>query len=361
MPNESNLVNTHQDDLLNINSKDSIKVSNNDSTHYSTGIYFQGAFGHYIKNRISLFHALTYYSQENSHIKGGFRAFDLPYSMIQPALRHHFSAHDPSKTDDVNKQYQYYLNANIPLKHGWNISSAVHFLSSHISHTGYHYDFGTPPKPWSPVRVNENSSSASTYFVGSYLIGKSIGGLKISFVNTFSNISNVKRYQNNLSFQYYPLGNNRLILGCDGYFLKNLDTALTRFAFNGNLTVRPFKTFSITAGYLVNTKDYEQQNQSNNVIEGNGYLINNSSDKTHSRFSLTGNVEIGKHLDVFVAYSYEVKSAIYPASTAIAETQGPGQNQTTTTGTNTEIPYFYNNIFFGITFKNFSKTNSHKN
>ena len=69
-----------------------------DSTIYKTGNYFQINLGHYIKNRISLFHAFTYFKQETQH-------------------RNHFQGPPPLndslyENDNTNTQLQYYFRAN---------------------------------------------------------------------------------------------------------------------------------------------------------------------------------------------------------------------------------------------------------
>ena len=51
--------------------------------------------------------------------------------------------------------------------------------------------------------------------------------------------------------------------------------------------------------YLVNTK--------NNIIEDNGYLVNNSGDLTTSRYSALVNVTLSKHLSLYCLYQLENK------------------------------------------------------
>ena len=63
--------------------------------------------------------------------------------------------------------------------------------------------------------------------------------------------------------------------------------------------VQPINQISLKLSYLSNTK--------NNVIEENGYLVNNSADLTKSRYSVLVNFNISKKVALYGLYQLEYK------------------------------------------------------
>ena len=63
--------------------------------------------------------------------------------------------------------------------------------------------------------------------------------------------------------------------------------------------LEPLNGLSIKASYLANNND--------NIIEMNGYLVNNSADLTTSRWSVLVNGTINKHLSIYSLYQSEQK------------------------------------------------------
>ena len=355
-PSSSYLENPHLEQLNNIRNNDSITVNKTDSIHYSTAKYFQVALGHYVKNRIYLFHAFTYFNQESSHYNHGFKTFDLHDPPPFPVnSTNHFSAPIINNNDDITNQYQYYLGANIPLKKNWSISPAVHYISSNILHKTENTVFGTiighppmgPPTvlevPFNPKLLSSQSTSHSSYFVEAFTLSKYISNLSLALGNTFSNINNTKRVQSTLSISYAPFGNNQLVIGCDAHYVYTIDSAEGRAAISPYITFMPTSKISFTLNYLVDFNDKQKDDTNNNIIEGNGLFINNSSDKTLSRLSIIGNIPAGKHLDFFAIYTYENNLTTLPV---------PADKRTNLPVT---LNSYYNSFFIGIRIKNFNK------
>ena len=63
--------------------------------------------------------------------------------------------------------------------------------------------------------------------------------------------------------------------------------------------MQPINQFSLKLSYLNNTKS--------NVIEENGYLVNNSADLTKSRYSILANFNISKKVALYGLYQLEYK------------------------------------------------------
>lgn len=234
------------------------------SNYFNPAIYFQVGFGHYIKNRVLLFHAVTYFNQDE------FRGKTI--------------------------QFQYYLKAGIPIKNNWSLSPSIHWINKNYTPNILQpppQGMGPRPKPRQP------SSTKTNYFVGSLEIKKCISRFDIALGTTFSTIDTANQYIHSLSVNYYPFGNNRLSLGGTCFLhtesnYSDLNSGTSLF-----LTVRPIKQLSITGSYLYN--------QSENIIETNGYVVNNSMDFTPSRYSVLANYSFGKHVSLYGLYQFENK------------------------------------------------------
>ena len=71
------------------------------------------------------------------------------------------------------------------------------------------------------------------------------------------------------------------------------------YSYEPFLYFEPFSKLSVKLSYLANQKD--------NIVEENGYLINNSIDFTKSRFSVLLNGTVSRHLTVYGLYQSEQK------------------------------------------------------
>lgn len=239
------------------------------SNYFNSPIYFQIGFNHYIKNKVSLFHALSYFNQQTFIDRIG--------------------------------QTQYYLKMNIPTKTGWLISPAVHWVN--IKTSNLMLGPGTPqqqhpPRPGSPPQ-QQTISNFANYFVGSLTIQKTIRKTVLALGTTVSNINSKTQFLHSGFVSYSVFGNSKLVVGCTGIFhtsdsYSTMNTSLSPFIY-----VQPINQFSLKLSYLNNTK--------NNVIEENGYLVNNSRDLTKSRWSILANFNISKKVALYGLYQLEYK------------------------------------------------------
>ena len=259
------------------------KAKPSEPNYFNAPTYLQFGLNHYIKNRISLFHALTYFTQQTF----------------------------------VNqvKQYQYYIKATIPLKNNFSISPSFQYISLNVSsdYTKTTTDTlwppgvpphsipppGAPPFKTTTSTVSSNSNKQSNYYVGSFAIQKIIEKFTLGVGMTISNMNDVTQYINSGFLSYHVLGNSKLVLGCTGYSHTIDNYKTTYFSASPFIYLQPINRLSLKMSYLVNTK--------NNIIEDNGYLVNNSGDLTTSRYSALVNVTLSKHLSLYGLYQLENK------------------------------------------------------
>jgi hypothetical protein len=67
--------------------------------------------------------------------------------------------------------------------------------------------------------------------------------------------------------------------------------------------LQPAKSISVKLGYLTNA--------GNNIIEDNGYFINNSPDLTKSRFGTLANFQLINSVSLYGLYQLEFKEESY--------------------------------------------------
>jgi hypothetical protein len=139
----------------------------------------------------------------------------------------------------------------------------------------------------------------ANYFVGSLSISKTIKKWQISIVNSISNINNETQIQHGAILSYYVFGNSKIILGCTGIAHTTDSYSTTYMAVSPFLIARAGKRITLSANYL--------NNAGTNVAEANGYILNNSTDLTTSRWTVIADINLGKHVDLYGLYQYEYK------------------------------------------------------
>jgi len=242
------------------------------SDYYNPASYFQLGLEHSIKKRVSLYHAATYFSQQN----------------FVGTLR----------------QMQYYLKAAVPIKNNWLISPSFHYININfvsqivVQNPPIIGPFGYPIMVYPPAKT-ETTTTNSNYFVGSLTIQKIIKRFTLSISSTVSNISNQTEYINSGALYYSVLGNSRIVLGCTGYLHTINNYATTYVSVAPFIYVQPAKSISVKLSYL--------SNAGNNIIEDNGYFINNSPDLTKSRVGALASFSITRNVSLYGLYQIEFK------------------------------------------------------
>ncbi|MBC7864980.1 MAG: hypothetical protein IAF38_18545, partial [Bacteroidia bacterium] len=243
---------------------------------FETGKYFHAGLSHYVANRFSLFHAVTYFGQ-------GFT--------------------DGKALSGQSTQFQYFLRATIPLKKNWQIAPAFHVIHKSVL---LHLPIppppqpppGQPPPPKMPT--HKDTTTKDNYFVGSFIIKKSIPQFNFGFSSTVSSVFGATQFQHGLSVSFLPVKAKWFIIGSNAFIHSENSYATNYFGATPFLCLKPFKAFSLTTSYLLNTGG-------KNIVEEDGYIVNNSSDLTTSRLSFTASVTVSKQLDLYALYAYENK------------------------------------------------------
>ncbi len=253
-----------------------VKLSDS-SAKFSPAVYMQLAGQHYINKRFSLFHALTYYGQNEYRQK------------IQ--------------------QYQYYLSSNIPLRHRLLLSPAVHVLYNNLSVLQLSTTTSvsmTPAKPGKPsqqvVTVSTNTAYVprqTSAIAGALTLTQKLTYGDVSFGVTACVFDTANQYQVQAGLTVYPFGNRKLALGALVYHHTETDYK------QSNLAVAPCIS-SLIHGKLLLSASW-LGNRGGNVVESNAYLINNSIDVSLSRFNGMIEYSLLRHLSVYAVYSYDTR------------------------------------------------------
>ena len=228
--------------------------------YFDAPVYLQLGLKHYIKNKFSVFHALTYYYQRATY--------------------------------DTVSQIQYYLKATIPIKQNILISPSIHYLMTAVT---------------KEIVVNQtelaNKHNTTHNLVGSLTIQKTIQKTVIGLGTTVSNINKITQYIHSGLLSYSIFGNSKLVLGCTGY-VHTIDNYKTSYvALAPFVYIQPIKRLSLKLSLFTNPNV--------NIIEDNGYFVNNSPNITQSRYSTLLNFSLNKYVDVYGVYQLEFKH--YPA------------------------------------------------
>jgi len=242
-----------------------VDSSNTDDYFFNPATYFQVGIKHHPKNKFSLFHAATLFNQESYAGK------------VQ--------------------QLQYFLESAIPLKSNWLISPSIHLVRLKFStEIEIQPTFGQA----NPQRVQTQTfSSTSNYFIGSFSVRKSIRKFDFSGGTTYSNISSANQYNHFGGMSFHVFGNSKLVFGLTGYLHTNDDYTSTYNSYAPFLYLQVTKFASVKLSALFN--------QGNNIIEGNGYLVNNSLDLTKERYNVLVNLRMSKTISWYGMYQLESK------------------------------------------------------
>ncbi len=256
------------------------KVKNHNPNYFKPPTYFQIGLNHYVNNRLSLFHAATYFNQQTFLGK--------------------------------TTQIQYFLKAGVPVKNNWLISPTIHVVNTKnifqsVTTTTMYAPYpgggapppGSPPPPVVTKTTSTNETKNATYFVGSLAAQKIIRKFTFGVGASVSNIADKTQYINNAFVSYAVLGNSKLVLGCGGYIHTKDSYKISYAALTPFIYIQPIKRLSLKLSYLMNS--------GTNIIEDNGYLVNNSADLTTTRYSALMNFNINKRLSLFGLYQLEYK------------------------------------------------------
>ncbi len=241
---------------------------------FNPATYIQLAGQHFIRNRFSLYHALTYYGQ------GEYR--------------------------QKIRQYQYYISANIPLRHRLLLSPAVHVLYNDLSVRQINT---TVTVKWPPSQQQQpvvTVSTNTTYvpkqtraIAGALTLTRKWTYFDASFGVTACAFDTAKQYQAQTAITIYPFANRKLALGASLYHHTETGYKQSALAFAPYISSLVHRKLLVSVSWL--------RNRGGNITESNAYLINNSIDVSVSRFNAMADYAVLDHISVYAVYSYETR------------------------------------------------------
>lgn len=227
-------------------------VNSEGTAFFQNATYIQLGLKHSLKNRFSLFHAATYYSQK-------------------------------SNIGDV-KQTQYYLQGTVPLKNQWTLQPAIHLINTKYSNASV------------PVQNETNDNS----FLASFSLSKRIKKTEITAGTTYTDNPQLSQNTYFGRIAYAPLGNSKFILGYTHYVHSSASNSVQNNSKAPYLYFEPTTKTSLKVSYF--------DNENSNIAEDNGYLVNNAYHLTKNRLALLLDYDISKSLTVYGMYQYEQKT-----------------------------------------------------
>jgi len=244
--------------------------------------YAQLGLEHYIGNRLSLFHAFKYSTQ-------------VSYIVALPNAK---DSTAPKKNYSQLMEYEYYLKATIPFANKWVVSPAVHWLGVESNDTSIHPPLPPPPHPpkgYRPIPGSKyDSTFFSNYWVASVSAEKRMSCFHLLFTLTLAHVDSNTSVQEQLSLDYSPFGNRNLILGIGILPHTQNGFSSNYMAVNPYLQIRPAKNLTISASYLAN--------QGFNVIQYDGYSVDNIHDLTTSVWSATAEYQFAPVFSFYATY-----------------------------------------------------------
>ena len=185
-------------------------------------------------------------------------------------------------------QNQYYVRMNVPCRKNLLFSTSFHYAQSNV------FD----------VKKNLKSDLLTTNnYVGSFLISKRFKKHEFDLGSTLVRLDSVVQYQHDFTYAFYPFANSKLCIGAKAYLHTNNNYSKLNFAVLPFVSFTPSSRLNLFANYLYN--------QGNNIVEWNGFLLNNSQDLTSSRFSVTATLTLSQKIDLSATYQNESKVARY--------------------------------------------------
>ncbi len=231
---------------------------------YNNALFGQLNLSHYLSGGMPLFHALSYYSQDEWR----------------------FSV----------KQYQYYLQIKPTLKKKLQLAAAGHFVYSDIN--TYDTFYVEPP----PVKKEPYFTKTQTLgFIGSIQLTRHTSLFDYSIGSSGMFFDSATQYQLTGGITWFPLKNNRLAIGGNIYLHALNDIRDLSIAYAPSVSAYLSNRFQLSASYFTNN--------GYNITEHNGYFVNNSVDKTTSRWLITGTLAVSNKIHLYGTYVFENKIA----------------------------------------------------
>jgi len=179
------------------------------------------------------------------------------------------------------KQNQIYANYAYKPALLWTINGAFHYLNANSDITNQ-----------SPLAIDNFAYSLSA----KYLLGK----IDIKPAISYSKLNRREQIMGGFHLGYFAKGNDKTFLGLN---IMILNDSVNYIMLKPELGIKVFKKFWIKADYLLAG--------ATNVIEDDGFLVNNSIDKTIDRLNLMGYWQIKEKLGFYLVGQRERKEEYF--------------------------------------------------
>jgi len=236
-----------------------IKIPNNDA--FGAAVYSQVNLAHTVHNRLGLLHAVNTYHQTEAR--------------------------------GTISQWQYFIQASVPLGKGWNFSPSLH-----------------------SVNLNFKSGSATAAeakkfndFVISGMLSKSTPYADFSVGGGYSTVLVRPQYLQFATLSLYPRGKPDFSFGATLYAHQNntKDAIVPAWKLSSDFAISPYLYFTLSPRLVVGLNYFRNTNY--NISELNGYFVNNSTDITQARYGTTFSFAISPQWELNGLYAQEEKQA----------------------------------------------------
>lgn len=231
---------------------------------FSPPRYIHFGLGHQLGKTMSLTHAFTSY--------------------MQPLLGQPYV---------VFNQNQYYLKSNISIGNTWLFSPSVHLISKKYK-PNQPPPQGNRPNPRPPKEIIRQSALLSAS------LRKSFSFFDVKISSSYFRERNISPvFQQGATLSCFPFANNTFSLTANGYFISDKNDKKNYIAKSITAAMSPAPRIRFSLNYLAN--------ESINLNEENGYVVNNTSDLTSSRFSFLSDLSLSNHISVYLLLMRENK------------------------------------------------------
>ncbi len=245
---------------------------------FQSEYYVQAGLGNFVNKRFSMFHALTYFTQED------FRG--------------------------TTNQFQYYLNGKVPLKKGWAFTMGIQPIIRGYSATTYPIDTSMvkipsriPPHLLDSIvkrakRDTVNGAVQTKFnFVGALSVTKSISNFDFTVGSSIGALDTTTQYEHYFGVTYLPLGNTIISITETGFMHTENYYKSSHYALSSSLTLSPSEKVLFSLSYLANT--------GGNLVESDGYIISGTPDFMVARLSFLASFSISKHVSIYGVYQHQ--------------------------------------------------------
>jgi hypothetical protein len=278
LPLLTKLGNTSRSLLLSLSSESGLKSTRR--PEFDNALFTQLQLHHNLAGKVSLFHSASFFTQHEQR----FRV----------------------------EQAQYYLRASIPVKKGWSLQMSGHLVNMDLTlredYTAYSVLSYTTNQQLGGIKtqtvlVATPSTTSIPQQSQNYLVAaavtKEMRWCAASIGGTYAKLDTASQVQANFGLSVFPLQNNHLVIGANGYYHSEDGRAPT-FAYSPFFILRPSKRLYLSGSWFNNT--------GNNISEYNAQLVTNSIDYTRQRIS--SSLWLGLRPNIWLNFNvgYETKT-----------------------------------------------------